>query len=79
MSTTRISYDASEIELTTLHYLKDQLQQAFGKHQRVTSADAMTYALLIASELIEESPTYTSVMPHSYHVADTRLERFFNV
>ena len=73
---TRVPYDANDFEVGALSHIKDHLQLAFGKHKRVTTADAITYAVLIGLETIDEAPTYTAAMPYSFTAEQTRLGRF---
>ena len=73
---TRVPYDANNFEVGALSHIKDHLQLAFGKHKRVTTADAITYAILVGLETIEEAPTYTAAMPYSFSAEQTRLARF---
>jgi len=73
---TRVPYDASSYEVGAIAHIKDHLQLAFGKAKRVTNADAITYAVLIALETIDEAPTYNDAMPYSFAAEQTRLARF---
>ena len=73
---TRVPYDASSFEVGAISHIKDHLQLAFGKAKRVTNADALTYAVLIALETIDEAPTYLDAMPYGYAAEQTRLARF---
>jgi hypothetical protein len=75
----RIPYEANEHELALLDFIKQHLQSAFGKHQKVTNADAVTYSLLIAHEILDEAATYTEAMPYEYNVQHTRLARFLDL
>jgi hypothetical protein len=73
---TRIPYDASSFEVGALSHIKDHLQLAFGKHNKVTTADALSYAVLIALETLEETPTYLEALPYEHTASQTRLARF---
>ena len=75
----RIPYEANEHEVAILDFIKHHLQSAFGKQQKVTNADAVTYSLLIAQEVLEDSPTYLDAMPYDFHTINTRLARFFDL
>lgn len=78
MADTRVSYDASETELATIAQIKHHLSLAFGKEYAVTNADVLTYALLTASELLEECEHYGQAMPYQHSARGTRLERLMS-
>jgi hypothetical protein len=74
---TRIPFDANEAELFSIEHIKSHLQQAFGKRMTVTTADALTFAILRASESLDECRCYADEMPYDFNALQTRLARFY--
>jgi len=75
--TTRVPFDANEAELHSIEHIKRHLQEAFGKRMSVTTADALTFAILRASESLDECRCYADVMPYDFNALQTRLARFY--
>ena len=71
----RIPYETSETEQRALDGIKTHLQLALGKCHTVTTADALTYSVLMALTLLEECQYYWEAMPSREVAMTTRLGR----
>ena len=72
---TRVAYEASPTELATINEIQSHLTNAFGKRATVTTQDAITYAVLVATEVLDACPTYKAAMPNPDVANQTRLSR----
>jgi hypothetical protein len=73
---TRIPFEASDVDMFNIDTVKAHLQEAFGKRMTVTTADALSFAVLSSRELLEECRCYADAMPYDFHLMQTRLARF---
>ena len=49
---TRIPFEASDVDMFNIDTVKAHLQEAFGKRMTVTTADALSFAVLSSRELL---------------------------
>ena len=71
----RVAYEASSAELATINEIQLHLATAFGKRANITKQDAITYAILVANEVLDVSSTYKAAMPDPHMALQTRLGR----
>ena len=74
-NTTRVAYEASSAEVATINEIQSHLATAFGKQTTVTTQDAITYAVLVAVEVLDVCPSYKAAMPNPDIAHQTRLSR----
>ena len=71
------SFDANEAELHSIEHMKCHPQDAFGKRMTVTTADALTFSILRASESLDECRCYADAMPFDFNAYQMRFVRFY--
>lgn len=71
----RVAYEPAAAELLALQELRHHLTAALGKQAKVSLQDAITYSVLVASEVMDCAENYGAAMPNSEMAAQTRLGR----